>query len=60
MEVQRKYPDLLIRPKDRKSDFYSVMIEFKYLKKGEENMVFFTENFFLKMQLFYNRTLNSN
>ena len=36
MEVQRKYPDLLIIPKDKESNLYSVMIEFKYLKKGEE------------------------
>ena len=37
MEVQRKYPDLLVIPKNRENDFKSVMIEFKYLKKGEEN-----------------------
>ena len=37
MEVQRKYPDLLIVPKNREADYNSVMIEFKYLKKGEEN-----------------------
>ena len=36
MEVQRKYPDLLIVPKDKDSNFNSVMIELKYLKKGEE------------------------
>ena len=37
MEVQRKYPDLLIVPKKIEADYDSVMIEFKYLKKGEEN-----------------------
>lgn len=39
MEVQRKYPDLLIVPKDRTSNYNSVMIEFKYLKKGEEKLL---------------------
>ena len=34
MEFQRKYPDLLIVPKDTKGGYYSVMIEFKYLKKS--------------------------
>ena len=37
MEVQRKYPDILMIPKDTSQNFYSIMIEFKYLKKGEEN-----------------------
>jgi len=36
MEVHRKYPDILIYPKDKAKDYTSVMIEFKYLKKGEE------------------------
>ena len=35
MEVQRKYPDILLIPKDTKKGYYSIMIEFKYLKKGE-------------------------
>ena len=37
MEVQRKYPDILLIPKDTRKGYKSVMIEFKYLKKGEEN-----------------------
>ena len=37
MEVQRKYPDILLIPKDRSKGYKGVMIEFKYLKKGEEN-----------------------
>ena len=39
MEVQRKYPDILIIPRDTEKGYYSVMIEFKYLKKGEENQL---------------------
>jgi hypothetical protein len=37
MEVQRKYPDLLLIPKDASKGYKTVMIEFKYLKKGEED-----------------------
>ena len=37
MEVQRKYPDILLIPKDREKGYNAVMIEFKYLKKNEEN-----------------------
>ena len=37
MEVQRKYPDILLIPKDASKEYKSVMIEFKYLKKAEEN-----------------------
>ena len=37
MEVQRKYPDILLIPKDQSKGYKGVMIEFKYLKKGEEN-----------------------
>ena len=36
MEVQRKYPDILLIPKDKSKGYYSVMIEFKYLRKGEK------------------------
>ena len=36
MEIQRKYPDILLIPKDQSKDYKGVMIEFKYLKKGEE------------------------
>ena len=35
MEVQRKYPDILLIPKDQSKDYKGVMIEFKYLKKDE-------------------------
>ena len=37
MEVQRKYPDLLIMPREKEKGYYSVMVEFKYLKKEEES-----------------------
>ena len=37
MEVQRKYPDILLIPKDVSKNYKAVMIEFKYLKKGEYN-----------------------
>ena len=36
MEIQRKYPDILLIPKDSNKGYKGVMIEFKYLKKGEE------------------------
>ena len=35
MEVQRKYPDLLLIPKDTTKNYQAVIIEFKYLKKNE-------------------------
>ena len=37
LEVNRKYPDILLVPRDRTKNYKSVMVEFKYLKKGEEN-----------------------
>ena len=37
MEIQRKYPDILLIPRERDKGYKGVMIEFKYLKKGEEN-----------------------
>lgn len=37
MEVQRKFPDLLIMPREKEKGYYSVMVEFKYLKKEEES-----------------------
>ena len=40
MEVGREYPDIVLLPKDTKKDYYSIMIEFKYLKKTEENKLF--------------------
>ena len=36
MEVQRKYPDILLIPKDQEKGYKAVMIELKYLKKSEE------------------------
>ena len=35
MEVQRKYPDLVLIPRETGKGYYSVMVEFKYLKKEE-------------------------
>ena len=39
MEINRKYPDILLIPKDKNKGYHSVMIEFKYLKKQEENKI---------------------
>ena len=36
MEVNRHYPDLLLIPKEDQDKYYGVMIEFKYLKKDQE------------------------
>ena len=36
-ELGREYSDILLLPKDLNNDYYSVMIEFKYLKKDEKN-----------------------
>lgn len=38
MEVQRKYPDILLIPTDKSKDYKAVMIEFKYLKE-ESNLL---------------------
>ena len=35
MKVNRNYPDLLLVPRDRTKGYKSIMVEFKYLKKGE-------------------------
>ena len=35
LEVERKYPDLLLIPKDKTKGYYAIMVEFKYLKKNE-------------------------
>ena len=37
LEVQREYPDILLVPRDRSKGYNSIMVEFKYLKKGEKN-----------------------
>ena len=39
MEVNRKYPDVLLIPRDPNQGYNAIMIEFKYLKKSEENML---------------------
>ena len=39
MEVQRKYPDILLIPKDQSKGYKGVMIEFKYLKKEEAGKI---------------------
>ena len=36
MEVNRSYPDILLVPRDRTKGYKSIMVEFKYLKKGEK------------------------
>ena len=36
-EIHRKYPDILLVAK--KPEYYSVIIEFKYLKRSEENLL---------------------
>ena len=36
MEVNRNYPDILLVPRDRTKEYKSIMVEFKYLKKGEK------------------------
>ena len=36
MEVQRKYPDILLIPRDQTKGYKGIMIEFKYLKKEEK------------------------
>ena len=35
-EVEREYPDLLLIPREQDRGYFSIMIEFKYLKKGAE------------------------
>ena len=36
MEVNRKYPDILLVPREQDKGYNAIMVEFKYLKKGEE------------------------
>ena len=35
MEVNRNYPDILLVPRDRNKGYKALMVEFKYLKKGD-------------------------
>ena len=37
MEVQREYPDIVLIPKEKDKGYNAIMIDFKYLKKTEEN-----------------------
>ena len=37
MELQRKYPDIVITPREKDKGYCSIMIEFKYLKKEEKD-----------------------
>ncbi len=39
MEVNRNYPDILLVPRDRTKGYKSIMVEFKYIKKGEKAKV---------------------
>ena len=36
MEVNRNYPDILLVPRDRSKGYKAIMVEFKYIKKGEK------------------------
>ena len=36
MEVNRKYPDILLVPREKDKGYNAIMVEFKYLKKDEE------------------------
>ena len=38
-EVERSYPDLVLTPREPTRGYHSIMIEFKYLKKSEENLL---------------------
>ena len=39
MKVEREYPDIVLIPRERNKGYYSIMIEFKYLKKSEEDKI---------------------
>ena len=39
LEVEREYPDILLIPRDRSKGYNAIMVEFKYLKKGEEKQL---------------------
>ncbi len=38
-EVEGEYPDILLIPRDKTRGYHSIMIEFKYLKKSEAQML---------------------
>ncbi len=37
LEIEREYQDILLVPKETEKGYYTILIEFKYLKKDEEN-----------------------
>ena len=39
LEVNRKYPDLVLIPRDNEKGYKAVMMEFKYLKKEEKSKI---------------------
>ena len=39
LEVEREYPDIVLIPRDKSKGYQAIMVEFKYLKKREENKV---------------------
>ena len=39
LEVEREYPDIVLIPRDKTKGYNAIMIEFKYLKKGEEKQL---------------------
>ena len=39
LELGRRYCDILLLPKDKDKGYYSIMIEFKYLKKGSRRNI---------------------
>ena len=40
MEVGREYPDIVLISREKNKGYNAIMIEFKYLKKSEENKLF--------------------
>ena len=39
MEIEREYPDIVLLPRQKDKGYNSIMVEFKYLKKTEENKI---------------------
>lgn len=37
LEIEGKYPDILLIPREPETEYSSVMVEFKYSKKEEKN-----------------------
>ena len=52
--------DILLTPKDTKNDFYSVLIEFKYLKKEQENLLEETKKQAKEQLTKYGKLVNIN